>query len=33
MSQQVHGLKRLTDLDQVRARATEVLAGLEQGTI
>jgi deoxyribodipyrimidine photolyase-related protein len=33
MSQQVYGLKRLTDLDQVRARATEVLAGLEQGTL
>ena len=33
MSQQVHGLKRLNDLDELRERAQTVLAGLEQGTI
>ena len=33
MSQQVHGLNRLSDLDQVRERASEVLAGLERGEI
>ncbi len=33
MSQQVNGLKRLTDLDMLKARAQDVLAGLEAGTI
>ena len=33
MAQQVHGLKRLSDLPELRLRAQEVLAGLEQGTI
>ena len=33
MSQQVHGLNRLSDLDQVRDRASEVLAGLERGEV
>ena len=33
MFQQLSGLKRLSDLDEVKARATEVLAGLENGTI
>ena len=33
MSQQVHGLKRLGDLDGLRQRAQTVLVGLEQGTI
>jgi deoxyribodipyrimidine photolyase-related protein len=33
MSQQIFGLKRLTDLPELRIRAKEVLTGLEQGTI
>ena len=33
MFQQVNGLKRLTDLDELKARAQEVLAGLDAGTI
>lgn len=33
MSQQVNGLKRLTDLPELKLRAKEVLAGLEAGTI
>ena len=33
MSQQVYGLNRLKDLPELRIRAKEVLAGLEQGTI
>lgn len=33
MSQQVNGLKRLSDLDMLKARAQDVLAGLEAGTI
>jgi deoxyribodipyrimidine photolyase-related protein len=33
MSQQVNGLKRLSDLPELRERAQEVLAGLEAGTI
>jgi deoxyribodipyrimidine photolyase-related protein len=33
MSQQVYGLNRLTDLEELRARAKQVLSGLEQGTI
>jgi deoxyribodipyrimidine photolyase-related protein len=33
MSQQVHGLKRLTDLDELKHRAQEVLSGLEKGEI
>ena len=32
MSQQVNGLKRLSDLDMLKARAQDVLAGLEAGT-
>lgn len=33
ISQQVNGLKRLSDLPELRERAQEVLAGLEAGTI
>jgi deoxyribodipyrimidine photolyase-related protein len=33
MSQQVHGLNRLSDLDQLRLRATQVLDGLDNGQI
>jgi deoxyribodipyrimidine photolyase-related protein len=33
MSQQVNGLKRLSDLPELRLRAKEVLAGLDTGTI
>ena len=33
MSQQVHGLNRLTDLPELRVRAQQVLAGLDAGTI
>jgi len=33
MSQQVFGLNRLSDLPEVRKRATEVLTGLSNGTI
>ncbi len=33
MSQQVHGLKRLSDLDELKHRAQEVLSGLEKGEI
>ena len=33
MSQQVHGLNRLTDLPELRLRAQQVLAGLDEGTI
>ena len=33
MSQQIFGLKRLTDLPELRMRAKEVLAGLDRGEI
>ena len=33
MSQQVFGLKRLTDLPELKVRAQEVLKGLDKGTI
>ena len=33
MAQQLQGLKRLSDLPELRARALEVLAGLDAGTI
>ena len=33
MSQQVNGLKRLSDLPELKVRAKQVLAGLEKGTI
>jgi deoxyribodipyrimidine photolyase-related protein len=33
MFQQVNGLKRLSNIDEVKARATEVLIGLDLGTI
>jgi deoxyribodipyrimidine photolyase-related protein len=33
MSQQVHGLKRLSDLEQLKDRAQQVLHGLEKGEI
>ena len=33
MAQQVHGLKRLSDLPELRLRALEVLSGLDQGSI
>jgi deoxyribodipyrimidine photolyase-related protein len=33
MSQQVNGLKRLSDLSELRVRAREVLDGLSAGTI
>jgi deoxyribodipyrimidine photolyase-related protein len=33
MSQQVFGLKRLSDLTELKVRAQEVLKGLDKGTI
>jgi deoxyribodipyrimidine photolyase-related protein len=33
MSQQLFGLNRLSDLPELKERAQEVLAGLEQGEI
>ena len=33
MSQQVYGLKRLTDLPELRIRAKQVLKGLDEATI
>jgi deoxyribodipyrimidine photolyase-related protein len=33
MFQQINGLKRLSDLPQVRVRAHEVLSGLDAGSI
>jgi deoxyribodipyrimidine photolyase-related protein len=33
MAQQVHGLKRLSDLEQLKDRAQQVLLGLEKGEI
>jgi len=33
MARQVHGLDRLTDLPELRVRAKEVLAGLDEGRI
>lgn len=33
MAQQVNGLKRLSDLPELRVRANQVLAGLDEGTI
>jgi len=33
MAQQVYGLNRLADLPQLKIRAQEVLAGLENGEI
>jgi deoxyribodipyrimidine photolyase-related protein len=33
MSQQLFGLKRLSDLPELRIRAKEVLVGLERGEI
>jgi deoxyribodipyrimidine photolyase-related protein len=33
MSQQVFGLNRLSDLPELRLRAQEVLAGLDEGAI
>jgi deoxyribodipyrimidine photolyase-related protein len=33
MSQQVNGLKRLSDLEELRIRAKQVLSGLVKGTI
>ena len=33
MGQQLMGLKRLSDLPELRVRASEVLAGLDAGTI
>jgi deoxyribodipyrimidine photolyase-related protein len=33
MGQQVNGLKRLSDLPELRVRAEEVLAGLDNGEI
>lgn len=33
MSQQVCGLGRLSDLPELKARAAEVLQGLDEGTI
>ena len=33
MAQQLYGLDRLSDLPEVRARAEEVLRGLERGSI
>ena len=33
MAQQVNGLKRLSDLPELKVRAQEVLAGLDAGTI
>jgi deoxyribodipyrimidine photolyase-related protein len=33
MFQQINGLKRLSDLPELRERAKEVLAGLDKGEI
>jgi deoxyribodipyrimidine photolyase-related protein len=33
MSQQVNGLKRLSDLDELGVRAEQVLKGLDKGAI
>jgi deoxyribodipyrimidine photolyase-related protein len=33
MSQQIHGIKRLSDLEELKVRAQEVLAGLDAGKI
>jgi deoxyribodipyrimidine photolyase-related protein len=33
MAQQVYGLKRLSDLEQLKDRAQQVLLGLEKGEI
>jgi deoxyribodipyrimidine photolyase-related protein len=33
MGQQVNGLKRLSDLPELRVRAQEVLTGLDNGNI
>jgi deoxyribodipyrimidine photolyase-related protein len=33
MSQQIFGLKRLSDLPELKARAQEVIAGLQKGKI
>jgi deoxyribodipyrimidine photolyase-related protein len=33
MGQQVNGLKRLSDLPELRVRAQEVLTGLDKGII
>jgi deoxyribodipyrimidine photolyase-related protein len=33
MSQQVAGIKRLSDLPELKIRAQEVLSGLDKGTI
>lgn len=33
MARQVHGLDRLTDLPELKVRAKEVLAGLDEGSI
>ena len=33
MSQQIFGLKRLSDLPELKERAQEVLEGLEEGSI
>jgi deoxyribodipyrimidine photolyase-related protein len=33
ISQQVNGLKQLSDLDELKHRAQEVLSGLEKGEI
>jgi deoxyribodipyrimidine photolyase-related protein len=33
MSQQINGIKRLSDLPQLKQRAIEVLAGLDKGLI
>jgi len=33
MAQQYFGLKRLSDREELKVRATEVLLGLESGTI
>jgi hypothetical protein len=33
MAQQINGFKRLGDLDELKVRAQQVLAGLDAGTI
>ena len=33
MSQQINGIKRLSDLPQLKERAIEVLSGLDKGLI
>jgi deoxyribodipyrimidine photolyase-related protein len=33
MSQQINGIKRLSDLPQLKQRAVEVLSGLDKGLI